>query len=1097
MTKKIIMLAVCTAMSFSSFAQEEKKDKKEKEKWDVANPPGPFKEVEFTVNEGTWMNLDVSPDGSEIIFDLLGDIYIMPVTGGEAKLLRGGLPYEVHPRFSPDGKKISFTSDAGGGDNIWIMNRDASDATQLTKEDFRLLNNAVWMPDGEYLVAKKHFTSRRSLGAGEIWIYHRSGGKGLQLTKKKNEQQDVGEPCVSPDGRYVYFSEDMYPGGYFQYNKDPNSQIYIIRRYDREKGIVENVVTGPGGAVRPQLSRDGKLLAFVRRVRTKTVLYIHNLQTGEEFPVFEGLSKDQQEAWAIFGVYTNFGWLPDNEHIIIWGKGKLHKVNINTSQATEIPFTVKAKHRIAEALKFPQEAAPDQFTAKVIRQAVTSPDEKMLLFNAVGYLWKKNLPTGKPVRLTKGTDFEYEPSFSPNGLEIVYVTWNDEQMGSIRKMNLKNGKSVKLTTEKGIYRQPSFSPDGKKIVYRKERGNSHQGFTFCKEPGLYWMPANGGKPNFITKNGGSPRFDNTGKRVYFLSSEKKDKKTIKAYKSVELDGFNELTHFTSEYANAFVPSPDNKWVAFRELHKVYVAAFPETGKKINLNAKTKAIPVAQVARDAGINLHWSANSDKIHWTLGEEYFTNELKNRFAFLEGAPDSIPPVDTVGIRVNLVLDSDKPKGQIAFKGARIITMKGDEVIEKGTIVIEGNRIAAIGKEEEVSIPAGCKVIDAQGKTIMPGLVDVHAHLGTFRHGLSPQKHWPYYVNLAYGVTTTHDPSSNTEMVFAQSELVKAGEMIGPRIFSTGTILYGADSDFKAVINSLDDARSHIRRTKAFGAFSVKSYNQPRRDQRQQVIQAAREQEIMVVPEGGSFFFHNMTMILDGHTGNEHNIPVVPLYDDVVKLWAASNTGYTPTLIVNYGSVGGENYWYQHTNVWEKERLLRFTPRSIIDSRSRHRKMIPDEEYENGHILASQSCKKLTDAGVKVNLGAHGNLQGLGAHWELWMLAQGGMTNMEALRAATMNGAEYIGMGKDIGSLEKGKLADLIIMDKNPLEDIKNSETLKYVMLNGRLYDCDTMNEIGNYDRKRSKFWWENNRYNNAFPWHEESGSFMETQCSCGAGR
>ena len=134
-------------------------------------------------------------------------------------------------------------------------------------------------------------------------------------------------------------------------------------------------------------------------------------------------------------------------------------------------------------------------------------------------------------------------------------------------MNLKNGKSVKLTTEKGIYRQPSFSPDGKKIVYRKERGNSHQGFTFCKEPGLYWMPANGGKPNFITKNGGSPRFDNTGKRVYFLSSEKKDKKTIKAYKSVELDGFNELTHFTSEYANAFVPSPDNQWVAFRELHK--------------------------------------------------------------------------------------------------------------------------------------------------------------------------------------------------------------------------------------------------------------------------------------------------------------------------------------------------------------------------------------------------------------------------------------------------------------------------------------------------------------------------------------------------
>jgi imidazolonepropionase-like amidohydrolase len=330
---------------------------------------------------------------------------------------------------------------------------------------------------------------------------------------------------------------------------------------------------------------------------------------------------------------------------------------------------------------------------------------------------------------------------------------------------------------------------------------------------------------------------------------------------------------------------------------------------------------------------------------------------------------------------------------------------------------------------------------------------------------------------------------MVFSQSEMVKAGNLIGPRIFSTGVILYGADGDFKAVVNNLEDARSAIRRTKAFGAFSVKSYNQPRREQRQQIIQAAKEMEIEVVPEGGSTFFHNLTFIYDGHTGVEHNLPIAALHDDVIQLWAASKTAYTPTLIVNYGGLNGEYYWYQTTNVWEDSTLMKYTPRGIIDSRSRHRTMVPMEEYDNGHILVSQSCKRLADAGVRVNLGAHGQLQGLGVHWELWMLQQGGMSNMQALQAGTINGAHYLGMQDQIGSIERGKIADLIVLDKNPLEDIKNSNSVRYTMLNGRLYDTSTMDEIGNYNKPRSKFYWELNDYNPGFDWHEMTHS----SCTC----
>ena len=351
--------------------------------------------------------------------------------------------------------------------------------------------------------------------------------------------------------------------------------------------------------------------------------------------------------------------------------------------------------------------------------------------------------------------------------------------------------------------------------------------------------------------------------------------------------------------------------------------------------------------------------------MGNQYYSINLDERFDFIANKPDSLFKAPEKGIDVGLEVIADKPTGAIAFTNARIITMKGDEVIENGTIVIEGNIIKQIGKSPDINIPASAKKIDCAGKTILPGFVDAHAHGRHFRYGLTPQKHWPYYANLAYGVTTMHDPSANSEMVFAQSELIKAGLMVGPRVFSTGTILYGADGDFKAVINSIDDARSALRRTKAYGAFSVKSYNQPRREQKQMIIQAARELNMEVVPEGGSFFYHNVTMILDGHTTIEHNMPVAPLFNDVVQLWKNSKTAYTPTLIVTYGAVSGEYYWYQHSNVWEKERLLRFTPRSVIDTRSRYRTMLPEEEYENGHILVSKSVKKLMDAGVKNKYG------------------------------------------------------------------------------------------------------------------------------------
>ena len=1064
------------------------KGKPDFKNWDSAVQYGPADTVSFTVSEGSWMNLDVSPDGKEIVFDLLGDIYIMPISGGKARLLSGGLPFEVQPRFSPDGNLISFTSDRGGADNIWVMNRDGSAPLQVTQEDFRLLNNAVWTPDGQYLIARKHFTSTRSLGAGEMWMYHLSGGSGLQLTQRKNDQQDAGEPCLSPDGRYLYYSEDMSGGSTFQYNKDPNGQIYVIRRLDRETGDLRSYISGPGGAARPQLSPDGKYLSFVRRIRDKSVLFVHDLHSGEQWPVFDRLNRDQQEAWAIFGVYSNYNWLPDSKGVVIWAQGKIWQVNIETREAREIPFEADVQQSIARAPRFQHPVRQEEFEAKMIRYPVTTPDGKWLVFNAVGQLWKKQLPNGKPQRLTTDEGwFELMPDISPDGKWVVYTTWQDTTLGAIRKVPLRGGKSLQLSHQKGYYYSPRFSPDGTLIVYRRGSGNAQLGFAHGLNPGIYWMTEAGGEGNLIIDDYAEPYFNRAGDRIYLFY----DSYPEKTLKSVTLEGNDPRTHFTSKYATEIAVSPDEQWVAFQELFNVYITPYPKTGGSLDLSSGNKAIPLQRVTRDAGNYLRWSSDSQKLHWVIGPEFFTRELARTFDFVDNATDSIPPPDTTGILVDLFVPSDIPSGKLALTGARLITMKGDAVIEDGVIVTDRDRILAIGPRSAVRIPADAKQIDLSGKTIMPGIVDVHAHVWHFSNPIPPQQNWPYYANLAYGVTTTHDPSTTTEVSFSQAELVKAGKMVGPRIYSTGTVLYGAEGDFKAVVNNLDDARSHLRRMKAVGAFSVKSYNQPRRNQRQQVMQAARELQMHVYPEGGSFFFHNLSMILDGHTGIEHNIPVTPVYDDVIRLWGASQTGYTMTLVVSYGGPSGEYYWYQHSDVFNKQRLLNFTPRPIIDARSRRRTMMPDEEYVHpGH---ARDAKQLTEAGVKVNIGSHGQLQGLAAHWEIWMLAQGGFTPLEAIRCATYNGAHYLGMEQELGSLESGKLADLIVMANNPLENIRNTESIVYVMKNGRLYDAETMNEAGNHPRQRLPFYWELPRSSDAFVWKPGIG-FGEGGCSCG---
>ncbi|HEU5162327.1 MAG TPA: amidohydrolase family protein, partial [Thermoanaerobaculia bacterium] len=687
-----------------------------------------------------------------------------------------------------------------------------------------------------------------------------------------------------------------------------------------------------------------------------------------------------------------------------------------------------------------------------------------VLYQALGHIWIRDLPNGTPRRLTSQNDhFEFYPSFSRDGRSIVYVSWDDETLGSIRVAPAAGGEGRVVTRRPGHYREPAFSPDGARIVYRASSGGGLISPLWSRDRGLYSIPSKGGEPTEIVDRGGLPHFGATSDRVYFVTTDG-EKRSLR---SIDLDGSDERTHATSEFAGEFRVSPDERWIAFTEKFNAWILPLVATGKPVEIGPKMKSIPLRKASRDAGEYLHWSGDSSRLYWSLGAELFQAEIRNSFPWIEGSPEELPKPPETGLAIGFDAKSDIPAGVVALTGARIVTMRGDEVIENGSVVVEGNRIRAVGPAASVAIPAGAHVLDAAGKTIIPGLIDVHWHGGIGEDEIIPEQSWVSLASLSFGVTTIHDPSNDTSEIFAASELARTGRVVAPRTFSTGTILYGAKAAFTADVENLEDALSHLRRMKAVGAFSVKSYNQPRRDQRQQIIAAARDLGMMVVPEGGSLFQHNMTMVADGHTGIEHSIPVAKVYDDVLQFWPQSKTWYTPTLIVGYGGVWGENYWYQTTNVWENERLLRFAPRRVIDARSRRRMMVPADEFN--HIRNARIAKELADRGVHIQLGAHGQREGLGAHWELWMFNQGGMTPLESLRAATLWGAEYFGMERDLGSIEAGKLADLVVLDANPLENIRNSESIRWVMINGRIFDSMTMNEIGNHPRQRAPLYFE----------------------------
>jgi len=598
-------------------------------------------------------------------------------------------------------------------------------------------------------------------------------------------------------------------------------------------------------------------------------------------------------------------------------------------------------------------------------------------------------------------------------------------------------------------------------VLEKQAGTNLTSPHWGNHPGIYLADPKSGELTFVNKRGYSPHFG-PDDRIYFnerkrsTSGRGSDDAKTKLF-SMTLNGHDIREEASSDLARVILISPDGRFLAHQEGFDVYVTARPRTGQSITMhNKKQKTLPTRKLNDVGGLYMNWSVDSQTVSWSVGPAFISASVADAM--------TAETVDRRSVDLSMDVAAAAPAGVTAITNARVITMNADrEVIEDATILLEDNRIMAVGSD--IVIPANASVVDATGKTVIPGMIDAHAHGPYGRGSVIPQQNYNALAHLALGVTTLHNPSSRAAQVFAAAEYQQAGEILAPRIFSTGEIVYGAKSLSFAPVSDVEDALNHIRRLKAQGAVSIKNYNQPRREQRQMVIEAARQEGMLAVAEGGSLFQMDMNLIVDGSTGIEHNVPALNLYDDVVQLWRASEVGYTPTLVVVYGGLTSEDYYYAESDVWRHPILSNFVPADVLQPRSVRRIKAPERDFRDDDAAAA--AKLLLDAGVIVNTGAHGQREGLATHWEMWSFARGGMTPMQALSLATINPAKYLSMDADLGSIEAGKLADLVILNSNPLEDIRQTDDISHVMLNGRLYRAADLAEEVTGEARLSPFW------------------------------
>ncbi|MBK8246744.1 MAG: PD40 domain-containing protein [Gemmatimonadetes bacterium] len=1061
--------------------------------WDVTQPRGRTREIAFTTDEGTWMSVDLAADGSWLTFDLLGHVYRLPTSGGEAVALTqtSGIAINTHPRISPDGSLIAFISDRRGQNNLWVMNADGSNPRPIFTDNYVRAVTPVWTPDGQYIVVERQgLPNGGAPGSGGIWMYHKDGGSGVEILPRS--KQPASWPAFARDGKYLYFqvgNQAPTPAGYSG-RADFLGGSTQVRRMDMQTGEVsavsfgeqqQQVQTSSGGMGAPEVSPDGKWLAFVRRIPDGTItwkghefgprsaLWLRNLETGHERLLMDPVEQDIFESFKVLRQFPGYSWARDGRSIVLMQGGRIRRVDVASGVVTTIPFTAKIQRTISELANFQGKEDDGPMPVQFTRWSSASPDGRRLAFQAVGRVWVMDLPNGTPRRVTPAgfVPFEYAPAWSPDGQWLAFTSWEDTVSAHLWKVSAAGGTPQQLTRVAGEYIHPSFKQDGSEIVLARGAGESRHG------RGVVWnafwdivrVSANGGDAQFVTRVAASPdgtsgsAFNNIRNqivrpsygpegRIWYPHMSSGAQGTQTVLYSIRPDGSDRQAHLSFPFADEVMISPDGQHVAFAEGDNAWVMPFPTVGlagQTLRIDRNRSRLPATRLTMEGGLFPTWRT-ATTLDYGSADRFYSYSVATKRA------------DTT--RIALRVPRDIPSGTVAFTNARVVTLKNREVLT-GTLVVTGNRISCVGR---CAVPSGARVFNARGKTIIPGFIDVHSHNYREHRGIIPQQNPEGAIFLSYGITTTMDPSMWSQNLFPTREMVEAGLVVGPRVYTTGDPLYAGDGNRQEDFTTPAMAEAGILKLKHWGSVSLKQYQQPRRDQRQWVMEAARKHGMQVTSENGDLEY-TLGMVMDGHTGFEHPLSYTPLYGDVTRFFGMAQATYSPTFMVGGPGPWNEEYWYQESEVWKDAKTRRFLPWVTSIPQARRRMMRPATDYSYGWI--AQGMADMIAAGGFGAIGAHGQHNGLASHWEVWMAAAA-TGPMGALEVASLHGARFIGREKDLGSLEVGKYADFMVLNANPLDNIRNTANIQYVVKGGVVYDDETLDEVWPRQRPYGTPYW-----------------------------